>query len=89
MSKEKQNKPVEKKKFDIPEEIIKQATLCKNKFSCLEDPLVLEEVRFCLDCKTIFVKNTKTNPCLYKKEYGNTYRCFCPVRQELYNKYKV
>ena len=73
------------------EDYILQATnKCKNNFSCLDG---MEE---CM-CKIIHSNNNHTvqidgkpvSACNYILSMGAKMYCLCPVRNELYNRYKI
>jgi hypothetical protein len=78
------------KTLAINEEIIKKTTRCTKKLSCLAgDRDDLCKVEFCVEEKIHFIKCLDKQPCNYRIPFGYSHVCICPVRKELYNKYKV
>jgi len=74
----------------INEDIIKQTTKCKKNLSCLSgDTTGLCEVEACINEKIHFLKCTYSNLCGYQIPFGYSSVCSCPVRKELYNRYKI
>ena len=64
------------------------AEKCRLDYSCLNDnnykPCTITD---CVNDRVIFV-NMKKCACSYSLNYGNATVCLCPVRKELYQKYK-
>jgi hypothetical protein len=76
-------------KFKIPDEVLKNAIKCNKLLSCIEnDKHVLCQVKHCVDNKVHFIKCLHNNECDYKMSFGSSYYCSCPVRKEIYKKYK-
>ncbi|TNF52770.1 hypothetical protein EP227_06875 [bacterium] len=74
----------------IEDYILKATNKCKNNFSCLDGK------KNCM-CKIIHSNNYHTvqidgkpvNACNYILSMGSKMYCLCPVRNELYNRYKI
>ena len=74
--------------YKINSETIKSAVKCKKNFSCLNgnNPTFCSIVCNVSD-KIHFVKSKKI--CVYQNSFGGSVFCGCPVRKEIYNKYKI
>lgn len=76
--------------YDVSDEAKQASTECKHGFSCLEGnqkaPCEMEE---CVDRTIHFVRYLNEGVCPYQQAFGNGWACTCPVRKELYNRYKV
>lgn len=79
----------------VSRESRKKTSKCPSNFLCLTD----KEKPMCSEAKPIcsveiplesmlFVKNGDNN-CVYMEEYGEGRLCTCPVRFEIYNRYKI
>jgi len=69
-------------------------THCTKELNCLEDDenrhYPLCPVERCLEGKIHFIRCLDTNECYYRNPFGNSYYTYtCPVRKEIFNKYKV
>jgi len=75
--------------FEIDKMIIDQAKDCDRNFECLTDPDQPScKVSECLNDNVHFLVEL-CRPCLYFLKWGfNDHICTCPVRKEIYNKYK-
>ncbi|VVB84584.1 Uncharacterised protein [uncultured archaeon] len=70
--------------------IIKSADRCKKNHSCLSgDSDNLCKVEMCVGDKIHFIKCLNENLCSYRIPFGYSFVCTCPVRKELYNRFKV
>jgi hypothetical protein len=66
------------------------ATNCKKEFTCLErEKNNLCTVESCIDGKLLFIKCLNKRYCSYQLLYGYRFLCRCPVRKEIFNKYKI
>lgn len=77
--------------MEIDESIIKQTKHCAHDFECLENVNYLcriAKVESCIDNSVLFIECPK-NWCEYKLNFGYSAICNCPVRKEIYNKYKL
>ena len=76
--------------FQIDKAICDQTTNCKYDFKCLtQDGCPCCEVEFHVPKELLFVKIKNENiQCPYAMSYGYSYICSCPVRCEIYRKYK-
>jgi len=76
-------------KLEISEGIIQQTTKCDRDFECLKSGCKPNcEVKDCVSGKVHFV-DKHNGYCRYSFRFGNGIICSCPVRKELYNRYKV
>jgi len=74
----------------ISDDILKKATRCKKNISCLRDENAeICKVELCIENKIHFIKCINSKPCSYKIPFGYSFVCICPVRKELYNRYKI
>lgn len=74
-------------KIIINKNILKKCKECKKKL-CLKSQNDICEIRVCIS-KTIYFINSKEKPdCYYVRDFGGAYYCTCPVRMEIYNKYR-
>jgi hypothetical protein len=76
--------------IEIDKDIKKSTTKCEKGLKCLVDNTyelckVTESVRD----KVLFVECLEENICSYKMGYGYANICNCPVRKEIYKKYKI
>jgi len=69
--------------------ILESATKCKKKFSCLKVERDICAVEDCVNDSVLFVKSKYKASCPYQQMFGNEYICNCPVRKELYEKYRI
>lgn len=76
-------------KIRICDRIREAATRCKKKLACLEDTDCICPVEDCVNDSVLFVKSDDFVPCPYQQMFGNEFICNCPVRKELYDKYRV
>ncbi|MEI2635582.1 MAG: hypothetical protein V9E92_01805 [Methylotenera sp.] len=77
-------------KIEISEDIKALATLCKHDFACLKsENYPLCKVQDCINGKVHFIECKDHDPCVYKTSFGYGHICNCPVRKEIYNKYKI
>jgi len=68
----------------------KATTRCKKGFSCLKEGKVnFCAVDDCINDEVLFVKSTYNASCPYQQRFGNEFICNCPVRKELYDKYRI
>ena len=76
--------------FEISDEIKKLATKCENSIACtIQEKKELCKVESCVDNEVFFVKCLHEPFCPYKQTFGYSFFCTCPVRQEIFKKYKV
>ncbi|CAG0996542.1 hypothetical protein METP2_02955 [Methanosarcinales archaeon] len=71
----------------IDEEILKKVN-CKKNLSCLSGTDICK-VELCIDGKIHFIKCINLEPCHHRISFGYSFICKCPVRKELFNKYKI
>lgn len=76
--------------IEVDKEIVEKATQCTNGFRCLsEDNAFLCEVVVPLGSDIVEVKSKSVRSCCYGLSVGNSRYCHCPIRNEIYNLYKV
>ena len=81
-------------RFEITYEIQKRAIYCTKELNCLVDDAhrlcPLCPVAKCIEGRTHYIKCLDNNECPYRDSIdGLYYKCSCPVRMEIYNKYQV
>lgn len=65
------------------------APLCKRAYACREAHTYCRPA-FSIDGDNFyFVGQEGDEECLYKKKYGSLHTCDCPVRLEIYQRYKI
>ncbi|HEY9204750.1 MAG TPA: hypothetical protein VIO58_02420 [Candidatus Methanoperedens sp.] len=77
-----------KNAIKMNEDILKTATRCEKRLSCLLGTDVCR-VESCIDDKIHFIKCMNSESCNYRIAFGYSYVCTCPVRKELFNRYKI
>ena len=74
----------------VSKEVIQATTGCKKKFSCLGDKNKdLCTIGTSMDGKVHFIVCLDEINCSYQRSYGEEFICDCPIRKEIYNKYKI
>ncbi len=75
----------------IAEDTIKSTAKCKKDFSCLEyNDHKLCKVLYSLHDNVFFIECLEWKPCAYREKFGSSsYICNCPIRKEIYKKYKI
>ncbi|MCF7847822.1 MAG: hypothetical protein K9M45_03140 [Kiritimatiellales bacterium] len=77
-------------KFDIHPEVVAKVTCCVHHHACLEeDGEVFCNIESTVNGTVFFVDRKMATHCPYQSSFGNAFHCTCPVRQEIYWKYKV
>lgn len=79
-----------KMKIEIPEEVIQKTTKCNKNFRCL----LGEKENLCriichMSGNVYFVKCEGNKDCPYLEPHKKTELCNCPVRNEIYHRYKI
>ena len=77
--------------IEIDENIKKQTIKCEKDFACLSSKThKLCEVTHLVHEKIVFIECQDNKQCSYKSFFGfNSYICNCPIRREIYRKYKI
>ena len=77
-------------KYKIADKIQKSAIYCTKGLNCLvDDTHRLCPVTKCIEGRTHYIKCLDNNECPYRISIdGLYYKCSCPVRMEIYNKYR-
>lgn len=77
--------------FEIDEDIKKSATQCEKNVACLSDNnYKLCEVTRTASNNVFFIECRAGVHCSYRKSFGfSAYLCSCPIRKEIYRKYKI
>ncbi len=71
-------------------EEIKNATKCRNNFSCLsEEKSDFCEVKSSTGYETLFAALNHPTSCQYCIHYHDSSLCVCPTRNEIYRIYKI
>ena len=77
-------------KIKIDDQIIQQTTRCQKNFDCLSnEEHIYCEVEYCVNDKVHFIRCNSEEQCEYKVAFGNSFICTCPVRKEIYNRYRI
>jgi len=73
----------------ISDQVQQSATDCTKGLSCLNNEKNdICKIDSCVNDNVHFVKDDNDRYCNYKKNFGSAFYCNCPVRKEIYNKYK-
>jgi len=67
------------------------APLCKKAYACREEHSYCRPA-FPIDGDNFYFigqSDQSEEECLYKKKYGSLHTCDCPVRLEIYQRYKI
>jgi hypothetical protein len=76
-------------RFKIGIKIAAAATRCQHSLACLQGGASLCPVEKEVGDQSIFVTCLKEGRCPYQHRFGNScYLCTCPVRQDIYRKYR-
>lgn len=76
--------------MEIDALIIKSAYSCSKKQKCINDKgFIYCKVERCLNNEILFLECKEQLNCNYQLSYGNCQICRCPVRIEIFNKYKI
>ncbi len=76
--------------MEIDESIIKKADKCTKEHKCLfEKDSVYCKIERCINSDILFLECKESIFCNYQLSYGNCQICRCPVRIEIFNKYKI
>ena len=79
----------QKNVIKISDDIIKKADRCKKNLICLSGESDLCKVEYYVDDKIHFVKCVNIKPCSYRIPFGYSCVCICPVRKEIFNRYRI
>ena len=74
----------------VSDKVRKAAKKCNKGFACLkENGKPVCTVDDCINDQILFVKVPNAEYCPFKQPFGNEFICNCPVRKELYDKYRI
>ena len=74
----------------VDEHIVAASGKCKKDFGCLNgNKACLCEVDHSNANRTVQIKTTPTHACPYTMKMGSSVYCLCPVRNEIFNRYKI
>ncbi len=73
----------------VDDNIIKKTTKCRKNFCCLSGKKPFCNVELCIEKSIHFIKCASNESCGYRVPFGYSYICVCPIRKELYNRYKI
>jgi len=69
---------------------LKRTTKCTCSFQCLKDDVRdVCTVDRCIQDEFCFLKEQKERECPYRTPFGYSYICTCPIRNELYRRYRI
>ena len=77
--------------YEIPIDIVNQATKCPKDLSCLNNgkQIVCPPINN-IAGEILFIKtHTRRSVCPYKMSFGYSFICHCPVRKEIYKRYNA
>jgi hypothetical protein len=75
--------------LEIDQKILTKATSCSKGFACLNgDNTVNCKIQYCINRQIHFIESSGTKTCNYKMHFGESFICICPVRKEIYKKYR-
>jgi hypothetical protein len=80
---------LKKKKFNISQAIIAGASECVNRHICLSKPGTLCGIKEHEEARVLFVKKHSHRNCPFAISIGMNCICTCPVRVEIFRKYRV
>lgn len=70
--------------------IVKATTQCKKGFACLSGKVeCMCGVESASKDYTVVIKPQFTSHCKYRDNRGGTHYCLCPVRNDIYKRYKI
>lgn len=76
--------------IEISQKTIDETTECEHSHECLKDVSKIHcKVESEISGEVHFVKCPDEELCAYKQTFGHSQMCCCPIRKEIYNKYKV
>lgn len=64
------------------------APLCQRAYACREEHTYCRPA-FPIDGNNFYFVGHGDEACPYKKQYGSLHTCDCPVRLEIYQRYKI
>ncbi len=74
----------------IDEDTLDRTQYCEKGFSCLGGgEQYLCEVKCPAQYNTLFINPKSDRDCTYCTLFGNSLLCFCPTRNEIYNRYQI
>jgi len=75
--------------MEIDQKIIAKTVRCEKNFACLTNPNhVLCKINYNVNALVYFIDSIDRLPCPYKNSFGFTSFCTCPVRIEIFKKYR-
>jgi len=79
-----------KQEIKIDDAVVKKTTKCRCGFSCLsKNQGCLCKVLSSISNEMVQIKSNLSNCCKYHILFGNEHFCLCPVRNELYQRYRM
>lgn len=76
--------------LEISDESRQAMTKCAKRLSCLADDVKdLCPVESCVDKKLYFVKCLNNLACAFQRRFGAGHYCTCPVRKEIFDRYRI
>lgn len=74
---------------EIGREVRNAATRCRKNCRCLEGEEPECRVVDCVADKVFFVEGHRDRICPYRRTFGDSHYCACPVRQKLYRTLQI
>ena len=78
--------------FEIDEDVKNNTTECEKECACITDKdyKLCKVVRSTNKNKIVFIECLEKSPCNYKMSFGfSSCLCNCPIRKEIFRKYKI
>jgi len=76
--------------ISVSDLILKATTKCKKGFSCLSGSTdCLCTATALRPDRMVVITPSTADPCDYHRRLGNAHYCLCPVRNDLYTRYKI
>ena len=77
-------------KFEIDQKKIAETIKCAKNFECLNSNLqCCYKVEYRVYQEELLLKCLDNRNCSYKKPFGLSFMCNCPIRKEILNKYSI
>jgi hypothetical protein len=74
----------------VSDVIVKATTRCKKGFACLSGKVeCMCGVESTSEDHTVVIKPKYTTPCQYRNSREGMHLCLCPVRNDIYRRYKI
>lgn len=75
--------------LEVSEDALRKTDRCPYGMKCLKDDRPECEVERLVVGNGVFVRSKEFNVCAYRISHARSYVCVCPVRIELFKRYKI